>query len=261
VLYYNTAGQPTASRVYNNGQAEQGATAMLAAKPQAPDSEANKVPRNCDGPSQEGCIDWYYQTYVDGVLVYEEYQFTTCCNSNGGGSGAITNDEGTCGTECQEFGTMTNQISGHDQPIITVVSSTPLPSLIASPETTRVARVIKMDFYKLDFFLGFYARFSAYYHGVAYKNNANEADWKWESLGHVPPSNAGDYHTEGEVPACFSVKPSYNTIPVSYSGDRRFAYIGYNFNVKAYFNCPISMEVHNHPGSAANVQISANREN
>jgi hypothetical protein len=260
VLYYNTAGQPTASRVYNNGQAQQGATAMFTAKPQAPGSEANKVPRNCDGPSQEGCIDWYYQTYVDGVLVYEEYQFTTCCNSSGGGGGVITNDEGPCGSECQGFGTMANQISGQDQSIMTVVSSTP----ISGPDSTgkiRVGRMIKMDFYKLDFFWGYYARFSAYYQGVAYKNNVNEADWKWEGLSHAPPSDANGYHTEGEVPGCFSVKAIYNPMPIMYSGDKRFAYIGYNFNVKAYFKCPIMEEIHNHPGSATNVQINANREN
>jgi hypothetical protein len=259
VLYYNSTGQPTTNRVYSNGQWQQGATAVLIAKPLPADADANKVPRNCDGPSQEGCIDWYYQTYVDGVLVYEEYQFTTCCNSSGGGSGTVIN-ESPCSYECQEMGSHDDEINGAEMSTVTVVSSTP----ISAPDSTgkiKVGRMIKMDFYKLDFFLGFYARFSAYYQGVAYKNNASEADWKWEGLRHAPPSDANGYHTEGEVPACHSVKAIYNPMPIMFSGDRRFAYIGYNYNVKAYFNCPLQFELHNHPGAESNVQINANREN
>jgi hypothetical protein len=260
VLYYNTAGQPTASRVYNNGQAQQGATAMFTAKPQAPDSEANKVPRNCDGPSQEGCIDWYYQTYVDGVLVYEEYQFTTCCNSSGGG-GVITNDEGPCGTECQEFANMSNQISGQDRPFMTVVSSTPLPNTAANPETTKVARIVKMDFYNLSFFFGYHAQFSAYYHGVAYKIGAADPNWKWESLGHVPPSDPEGYHTSGTVPPCHTVKATYSSMPVSFTADRRFANIGYNYTVQAWMNCVYPTMVHNKSNSWPTWPVDANQGN
>lgn len=261
VMYYNTTGQPTASRVYSNGQLQQGATAMLTAKPLSADNEANKVPRNCDGPANQGCIEWYYQTFVNGQLVDEEYLFTTCCDSGsgaGGGNGTTGNEP--CSYECQEMGNHTNEITGADLTTVTVVGSTS----ISGPDSTgkiRVGRMIKMDFYKLDFFLGFYTRFSAYYQGVAYKNNANEADWKWEGLSHAPPSDANGYHTEGEVPPCFSVKAIYNPLPISFSADRRFAYIGYNYNVKSYFKCPIDMEVHNYSSSAVNVQINANREN
>jgi hypothetical protein len=261
VLYYNTAGLPTASRVYNNGQPQQATTAALAAKPQPAGSDANKVPRNCDGPGNEGCIDWYYQTFVNGTLVYEEYLFTTCCGGiSGGGSGNGITNNGPCSYECQEMGTHTNEITGADLSTVTVVSST----LISGPDSTgkiKIGRNIKMDFYKLDFFWGFYARFSAYYQGVAYKNNASEADWKWEGLRHAPPMDSDGYHTEGDVPPCHSVKASYNAMPISFSGDRRFAYIGYNFNVKAYFKCPIDMEIHNHSNAESNVQINANREN
>lgn len=261
VLYYTTAGQPITSKVYSDGQVQQGAEAVLTAKPLPAGSDANKVPRNCDGPGNTGCIEWYLQTFVNGQLIDEEYLFTTCCDSgSGGGGGNGTTVNQPCSYECQEMGGHTNEISGTDLSTVTVTGSTS----ISGPDSTgkiRIGRMIKMDFYKLDFFWGFYARFSAYYQGVAYKNNANEADWKWEGLTHVPPSDSDGYHTEGEIPGCHRVQAIYNPMPIMFSGDRRFAYIGYNFNVKAYFKCPVDMEVHNYSDAKSNVQINANREN
>lgn len=48
----------------------------------------------CDG--QEVCIDWYWQHYENGVLMWEEYLYTTCnCISGGGGGGSGNGNNST----------------------------------------------------------------------------------------------------------------------------------------------------------------------
>lgn len=58
----------------------------------------NQVPVENTAPLPEGCsyitIDWYWQTWVNGVLVSEEYLFSSqeiyCQGSGGGGGGGVT---------------------------------------------------------------------------------------------------------------------------------------------------------------------------
>lgn len=245
VLYYNTAGALTASRVYDNGRPRAGATATLVGKPMPKNTPNSRPLTNC---VEEQCIDWFWQTFVDGVLIDEEYLFTTCCDNDNGG-GPLVDNEGACSPDCQEAGAFINMIHGTSERNFTTISTAPLPSPLNEPEKIREAKIVKVDFYKLNFFGGFYARFSAYYNGVRYKNNASDANWKWESLTFSPPSSPDGYHTEGDVPPCHSVAASYNAMPVMFTTDRRQANVGYSYNVKAYFTCPISLEIHNYSNS------------
>lgn len=59
------------------------------------------------------CIDWYWQTWIDGVLVNEEYQFTTC-NAGGGGGGGTSNGNGnSCSSAAiQAFANAGSAMSG-----------------------------------------------------------------------------------------------------------------------------------------------------
>jgi hypothetical protein len=104
VLYYNTARTPTDSKVYKNGQLLPKAKALLTGKAQAATPKQlgagknttsnNRPPEPCEGTLVS--IDWYWQTFVDGVLVSEEYLFTTYeCQAGGGGGG------GTIALGCQ----------------------------------------------------------------------------------------------------------------------------------------------------------------
>jgi hypothetical protein len=252
VLYYNTAGQPTASRVYNNGQLQQGATAILAAKPQPAGSDANKVPRNCDGPGQEGCIDWYWQTWVDGVLVYEEYQFTTCCNSGGGGSGISNNDP--CATTCSNATTLASQVTGEALNTYSV-SSGPVSAPNAAG-VIRMPKTLTINYYKLTFFWGFYAHCSATYTGVVYKLNRDDPNWKWETLRY-----GGTGVTDGTIPPCSEVVPTVTPAPLVFSADRRNAYVDFTFNVKAFFICggpPLNIHNYNNNNPSAGLPHDAN---
>lgn len=52
----------------------------------------NVAPLECGEGVQSFCIDWYWQTYEEGVLVEEEYLYTTCyCLSTGGSNNANIN--------------------------------------------------------------------------------------------------------------------------------------------------------------------------
>ena len=64
-------------------------TDKLSYKKSEPGSNSNFAnPDECGGEGTQVCIDWYWQTWVNGVLVYEEYLYTTCsCVGTGGGGG------------------------------------------------------------------------------------------------------------------------------------------------------------------------------
>jgi hypothetical protein len=96
ILYYDVQGQLTGSKVYEAGQVQLKTTANLAARDLGQGSPSpNKVIRECgEALGIPVCIDWYWQTYVNGVLVDEDYMFTTCCSgTSGGGSGVNNNGE------------------------------------------------------------------------------------------------------------------------------------------------------------------------
>lgn len=97
LLYYDVQGQLTGSQVYEAGQIQPKATANLAARDEGQGSpNPNKVQLECGTlTGTSPCIEWYWQTYVNGVLLYEDYMFTTCCDGSGGGGG------GTDGCQAQ----------------------------------------------------------------------------------------------------------------------------------------------------------------
>jgi hypothetical protein len=95
VLYYDVQGQFTDSQVYEAGQLQPKATANLAARDEAEgDPDPNTVIQVCNN-DEVICIEWFWQTYVNGELISEEYLETTCCGGTGGGNGGNSN------TECQ----------------------------------------------------------------------------------------------------------------------------------------------------------------
>ena len=112
LLYYDVQGQLTGSQVYEAGQIQPKATANLAARDEAEgDPDPNYVIQECGNlTGTSPCIEWYWQTYVNGVLAEEDYMFTTCCGgSSGGGSG---NNSAECQATLESFANQGNAVSG-----------------------------------------------------------------------------------------------------------------------------------------------------
>ncbi len=90
LLQFASSGNPTGGTHYEGGQAKAGNTDRLVAK-NASQSNAAASRVACTG--EKVCTDWYYQTWVDGNLVDEEYLFTTCACDSGMGGGGMGDDE------------------------------------------------------------------------------------------------------------------------------------------------------------------------
>jgi phage tail protein X len=119
-LYYNMAGALTASKVYKNGQLLPNAKALLTAKGQKArpkqlgasknTASNNRPPSPCG--TELVCIEWFLQTFVDGVLVSEVYLYTTCeCPGDGSGGGSSGDTDAGCEAAAAAFaaaGSVTN---------------------------------------------------------------------------------------------------------------------------------------------------------
>lgn len=94
VLYFTPKGRYLSGYRYKDGQLVVPSTA------QSGDSKkVQSIANNQLKPADMVCIDWYWQTYVDGVLVSEEYLYTTC-SGNSGGTGGSGGDSGTPPPPC-----------------------------------------------------------------------------------------------------------------------------------------------------------------
>ncbi len=106
LLHYSTDGLYTGSQVYSEGQLLPNATANLATRDDADsDPDPNNVVLECgDAIGVTACIDWYWQTYVNGVLEFEDYFATTCCGgTSGGGNGGGVSAEQACANDLAAF--------------------------------------------------------------------------------------------------------------------------------------------------------------
>lgn len=105
VLEYSINNSLVKATHYIDGKVTNNEIDQIANKPSKDLSNKSKTGENnnlasseCQGGEQY-CIDWYWQTYINGILVYEEYLYTTCeCVNQGGGSGGSGNP---CLSQCQ----------------------------------------------------------------------------------------------------------------------------------------------------------------
>jgi len=114
LLYYDMQGQLTGSKVYEAGQLQPKATANLAARDEGTGSPSpNKVQQECGGAvGTNPCIDWYWQTYVNGVLVSEDYINTTCCGGTSGGGSSNGNAVAECQASFNNFVAQGKAVNG-----------------------------------------------------------------------------------------------------------------------------------------------------
>jgi hypothetical protein len=85
LLQYSSDGYGYSNACFAGGQAKAGEAAGLIAKKA---TAGNRAP--CTGETV--CTDWYWQTWVDGNLIDEEFLFTTCACDGGAGGGGMGDD-------------------------------------------------------------------------------------------------------------------------------------------------------------------------
>jgi hypothetical protein len=173
VLYYDAQGLFTGSQVYEAGQVQPKATANLAARDLGQGSPSpNKVIRECgEALGIPVCIDWYWQTYVNGVLVDEDYMFTTCCSGTSGGGSGVNNN-----AECQAQ--LDAMVAAGE-----VVTNSPITETTETQTNTEWTKRYSWVIFKaVSWGLVSYER--AVLQKVYYPSN-NQSLWEYKTFDHV----------------------------------------------------------------------------
>jgi hypothetical protein len=264
VLYYNTAGALMANKVYKNGQPLPNAKALLTAKRQTATASKNATPGTAGyrPPSpcatQLVCIDWYWQTFVDGVLVSEVYLYTTCeCPGDGGGGGGPNGETEALPdiTSCERTKEQALSILAGislDQ-INDVTMTSGIQTAPGADSIIRVPRQPRWGFLKLRLYLDYVLRYSMIFDGVAYKNGNADPYWKWEYL------NVGQLHRTGTMAPCMDVSFTYSVVAPIISADKRTAVTGITYTAIATVPCLFGAESGTYPGSHPYCEFDAGR--
>jgi hypothetical protein len=101
---------------YESGVLQPGKTDLLTAKAGSSGANDNPSPNivdECEG-GEIICTDWYWQTWVDGILVNEEFLFTICAceGGEGGGGGGISTCQQICQAAMNNFVAAGRVVSG-----------------------------------------------------------------------------------------------------------------------------------------------------
>ncbi|MFT3979292.1 MAG: hypothetical protein QM687_02405 [Ferruginibacter sp.] len=139
--------------------------------------QTNYVPLPDCGGSEPTCIDWYWQTWVNGELADEEYLFTSCYCLGGGGGGSNQPSEAQLAESALEAAAGT-------------IESTSYLLDITDEGTSTIGGVEKRTkLYKWKFVeFGFGKTASGYSidRGIHKKVMVNGSwKWQWESLTHI----------------------------------------------------------------------------
>lgn len=179
LLYYNAQGLFTGSEVYEAGQLQPNATANLAARDEAEgDPDPNYVIQECGGAAGTSpCIEWFWQTYVNGVLVSEDYINTTCCGGSSGGGSGNDNALSECQASFNNFVAQGAAVNG-------------APTVINGTQTaTKWPKTYKWMIYDaVTWFLTSYEK--AVWKKVYYPSSGQSL-WEFESFVHDKVENEG----------------------------------------------------------------------
>jgi hypothetical protein len=231
-------GQWISSQHFKNG-GEEKMKDIIVFKPQM--KKSNDNPNVVDPQEDCGehggqwqCIEWYWQTYVNGELVYEEYLYTTCgCYGATGGGGGTTS---TCESLSQEQAqTLMNAIYDETHNDISASHG----ATLTNEETGIITRTNNpmWMFYKVNFFLGHYNEYTAYFTGLVYKNNNNDF-WKWDNIAFSSVNRSA-----GILPPCFGQSFSHTISNPVISGDKKKAHaVITSFTVTYTLTCAFGVE-------------------
>lgn len=139
------------------------------------------APLECGEGASQFCIDWFWQTYEEGVLVEEEYLYTTCyCGTSGGGGGSGGGNNG-CNMTVSSAQSILNGITGSAENsggFLTL--GEPLQPKLGK---VRVPLHGYGGGYKLFIIFNSYIFWRSEYSGWAYKyDNIPNDPWKFESI-------------------------------------------------------------------------------
>ena len=244
VLQYDMSDQPLSAAHYEKGEPVRTKADKFSGKPVTVN---NNMPLpDCGG--EQTCIDWYWQTYVNGVLVYEEYLFTTCsCYSNGGGGGGGQGGGGGGCTMSQSQAiqalnnvTYTTQNFASFQEGAQYVQN----GIIRKPKDSH------WQFLTLGLSPGFNPQYSANFTGIIYKQVPADP-WKWESFAYQNTTQTG-----GAIPQCFDVyiSPNVSTAIIE-NGLRANAVLSCAVIVK--INCMVGIQAASYPVNALQQNFDA----
>lgn len=158
----------------------------------------NNEPTPDNAPQEANCIDWYWQTWVNGNLESEVYWFTTCTGGSGGSGGGGGGGVSTCAAEAMAF--LNQNIT---------LPNGPLNEYTFSNDGTNW---IKMYDWKI-FTAGPWALISyekATLQKITYPNNYTR--WEFQSVEHVGVTeagmNVGGTRTHSELPPIYNITPT-----------------------------------------------------
>lgn len=106
--------------------------------------EKNKNDNTSNTAPEEICIDWYWQHYENGILIWEVYLFTECYEVGGGGGGGSGGgggggNHGNCVVNCNEVSEALGQYdemhSGFDR---TTIAHWYIPLSVTSSITSNI---------------------------------------------------------------------------------------------------------------------------
>ena len=257
LLYYDVRGQLTGSQVYEAGQLQPKATANLAARDDAEDDpDPNYVVQECGNlTGTSPCIEWYWQTYVNGVLIAEDYMFTTCCGGScGGGGTGVANSPAitSCDRTQAQAQSIIQGISLENTDDVMTINGQPYGGTKAN-DPIRMPKQIRWGFAKLHLYWGYYLRYTMVFSGVVYRNNSQDNVWKWESV------NSGDLQRTGEMAPCVNVQFTHSLVTPIISADKRKFSTGITYTAIATAPCLIGAEVGTFNGGHPYVSFDASR--
>ncbi len=198
--------------------------AVKKSKSQIPIENYEELPEGCSYIT----IEWYYQVWENGVLIYEEYigssTIVVCEGGNNGGGGG---SGGPCNMTVAEAQQQLNAIT-----IERFYSSQCTAPIIPSQFTTWPIispRTCSTGVATLHFFGGYYASYTAFFNGSIKKEGPNEP-WKWLTFGYNTTTL-----TNGGIPPCFTLDKSVAVNP-TISQDKLTAYaqVNYTFTAKVF---------------------------
>lgn len=212
VLQYNIRNEFINAGYYENGQLKS-KTDLSTGKPQIGNS-LMPTP-DCDGTPV--CIDWYWQHFENGVLVFEEYLYTTCdCIGGTGGNGGQGNEA------CQNT---FNQILATGTP----VSENMGFDALSQTSTHRVG-AYHWRIFTASTGIGMGSKYLISTE-IGSQNKGGDNKWHWESLNHGAISTAGT----GIFDLTGTTKASSTTIGTGALDG--YASIVLTFNARIFFGC------------------------
>lgn len=227
IIKYDLQNKMLLSRHYDSGVATNKTDKVTAVK-----NAKRSLPQNIV-PPDEGCyyetIDWFWQVWVNGILVYEEYVGTSViliCEGGGGGGGGGGNN-GPC--------TMTQAQAQQQLSAITCerfINFNCTPPIMPPPQNFTnwpvvSPRTCSTGVATLHFFAGITVDYTAYFIGTVQKDGPS-LPWKWKTFQY-----SNTTLTNGSIPICFGIDKSI-TANCAISGDKLNAYaqISYSFVAK-----------------------------